>query len=75
MNNIMVEDKKSSLFFDSMKKYMVENYRVSSDLVEKLVNKYRDKIDTDDITTQHLGPDYFALQILMVEKIIQYKPI
>lgn len=75
MNNIMVEDKKSSLFFDCMKKYMEENYRVSSDIVEKLVNKYKDKIDTDDITTQHLGPDYFALQILMVEKIIQYKPI
>ena len=64
-----------SLFLEHMVKHMVEAFQVESKLAHELAQKYISSINVSDVTTQHIGADYFAIQILMAEGIIPYKPI
>ncbi len=55
--------------------FMQEAYDVERSIAEGLMAKYISDIDVSDPTTQHLGPDYFATQILMEENVIEYQPM
>lgn len=61
------------IFSDSAVEYMHENYAVNKVRAQELMSAYIDKINVNDPITQHLGPDYFAIQILMAEEIIPYQ--
>lgn len=76
-NNKSITDKEKNkkAFYDSAIRYMGEHYDVDKVFAEKLVNYYFDKIDTEDVITQQLGPDYFALEVLIAEGITLYKPM
>lgn len=64
------------LFFGSgMINYMVEHHQVDHIIAALITSKYIKDIDVEDATVQHLGPDYFAIQVLMAEKIIPYRAI
>lgn len=58
-----------------MVSYMFEVHGVEVKEGFKLAKKYINDIDIDSSMANHLGYDYFAIQILMAEGIIPYKPI
>lgn len=45
--------------------------RVGLKAAHQLLRKYQSKIDMNDSITQHIGPEYFARQILMREKLVK----
>lgn len=55
--------------------FISTNYSIDKETAEKMVEEYINQIDVDSPTIQHLGPDYFALQILMIKGVIPYKPM
>lgn len=63
------------VFSDSAVDYMHENYAINKVRAQELMSAYIDEINVNDPITQHLGPDYFAIQILMAEEIIPYQPM
>lgn len=67
--------KSKELFVQSMAKHMVKHFSVQEDEAKEMANKHANDIDTEDVTVQQLGPDYFAIQILMAEKVIPYRPM
>lgn len=62
-------------FSSSAARFMNEHYHIDLKVAKDLMTKYIDEIDVNDHTTQQLGADYFAIQILMAENIIPYKPM
>lgn len=62
-------------FSNSAARFMNEHYHIDLKVAEDLMAKYIDEIDVNDHTTQQLGADYFAIQILMAEELIPYQPI
>lgn len=67
--------KNKKVFSDGMVDYMIKHYNVNKERAEKLVGEYIGVINVSDSITQHLGVDYFSIQILMEEEIIPYQPI
>lgn len=63
------------IFSNSAVNFMHDNYAINFADAQKLMSSYIGEIDVNDPITQHLGPDYFALQILMEEGIIPYQPM
>lgn len=55
--------------------YMVESYVVDREVAEGLVDRYGNGIDVRNEVIQHLGPDYIAIQMMMVEGILDYEPM
>ena len=62
-------------FMNSMVSYMSEHHGVDLTRAVIIVKKYIHEIDVEDVTVQHVGADYFAIQILMAEKVIPYHAI
>lgn len=77
MSELAVKERTDSrrMFSNNAAEYMHSIYDVELDKAKRLMAEYIDEIDVNDPTTQHLGPDYFALQILMAENIIPYRPL
>ncbi|WP_214831016.1 hypothetical protein [Exiguobacterium sp. s56] len=63
------------LFSIAAVNFMSANYEVNKENAEEMVEEYIDQINVNSAAVQHLGPDYFALQILMAKKIIPYEPM
>lgn len=55
--------------------YMIESYGVDREVAEGLVERYGNGIDVRNEVIQHLGPDYIAIQMLMVEGMLDYEPM
>ncbi|RKD84125.1 hypothetical protein ATL39_0058 [Sinobaca qinghaiensis] len=62
-------------FVDGMFYTMMNEFSLSEEKSSDLINKYKDKIDFNSETVQHLGPSYYTEKILMKEKVIDYKPM
>jgi outer membrane receptor for ferric coprogen and ferric-rhodotorulic acid len=66
----------SGIFFaHAMIEYMHKEHGIDRGTGARITFKYIKEIDIEDATAQHLGPDYFALQIMMAEGLIPYKPM
>lgn len=55
--------------------YMKAHHQIPETQAQELMDKYIEDIETDKPIVQQLGPDYFAIQILMAEGLIPYRPI
>lgn len=55
--------------------YMNTHHDIPEAQAQELMDKYIEDIETDKPIVQQLGPDYFAIQILMAEGLIPYRPI
>lgn len=62
-------------FMRDIANHMVNHFEVEPNVALVLAMKYIKDIDVEDVTVQHIGADYFAIQILMAEKVIPYKAI
>lgn len=62
-------------FSNQAAEYMIQNHNIPPELAYQLMAKYIDEINVNDVTTQQLGSDYFAIQILMAEELIPYQPM
>lgn len=54
---------------------MQEHHQIDKIKAQELMDKYIEDIETDRPSVQHLGPDYFAINILMAEGLIPKQPI
>lgn len=63
------------IFAYSIIDYMREHHDVDNSIGVRITFKHIRDIDVEDATAQHLGADYFALQIMMAEGIIPYRPM
>ena len=48
------------------------NKGISEDQAQRIMNKYIDKLYTSDSIVQHIGPEYYAYQILINEKLVDF---
>lgn len=56
-------------------RHMVEHFTIQEEQALAMASKYAGDIQVNDPFVQQLGADYFAIQILMAEKIIPYQPM
>lgn len=45
---------------------------ISEDQTQRIMNKYIDKLEVSDSIVQHIGPEYYAYQILIKEKLVDF---
>ena len=45
---------------------------ISEDQAQRIMNKYIDKLEVSDPIVQHIGPEYYAYQILINEKLVDF---
>lgn len=62
-------------FHKQIVQHMVEHFAVQAEQARTLARKYAGDINVNDPFVQQLGADYFAIQMLMAEKIIPYQPM
>lgn len=62
-------------FEKQIMRHMVDHFNVPKEKALVMVSKYIGDINVEENIVQQLGPDYFAIQILMQEKIIPYQPL
>lgn len=58
------------LFLDEIVKFMVDKHNVEEELANNLIAFYLKDFKAEDATSQHLGPEDFAIQILQKEELI-----
>ena len=45
---------------------------ISEDQAQRIMKKYIDKLEVSDPIVQHIGPEYYAYQILIKEKLVDF---
>ena len=45
---------------------------ISEDQAQRIMNKYIDKLEVSDSIVRHIGPEYYAYQILINEKLVDF---
>lgn len=64
------ENSANESFLDEVVKVLVEDHNVDEELANNMISFYMKNFDSQTATAQHLGPDYFAVQILQEENLI-----
>ena len=59
------------LYFKQMIAFAVSK-GISEDQAQRIMNKYIDKLEVSDSIVQHIGPEYYAYQILINEKLVDF---
>lgn len=60
-------------FWDDAVSYMIGEYGLGREEAIGLVERYGEGIDVRNEVIQHLGPDYIAIQMMMVEGLLEYE--
>lgn len=56
-------------------RHIVEHFNMEEEQARALASKHAGDINVNDPFVHQLGADYFAIQLLMAEKIIPYQPM
>ncbi|KRL56116.1 hypothetical protein [Furfurilactobacillus rossiae] len=71
--SLTIKEEVNRDFFNEMIDFISEEGHLSRADAQKLVDPFRERIDTDLPYIQHTGPIYFAEKILMQEGLIPFR--